>query len=84
MVVIFHGRASFDSFAFCIIGKAFYLKTHEMFGYFPNHREENVCTSIRVFFARGLEEAGDWVEVMWNFLIHLISQLGPVVLGVFK
>ena len=71
-LTFFHGRAFFDSFVPCIIGKAFYLETREVQGYFPNpDREEIVRTSIRVFFTRGFEDAGDWVEFMWNFFIHL-------------
>ena len=58
MVVIFQGRASLDSFVSCIIDKAFYLETHEMLGYSPNHREENVCTSVRVFLQEASRKQG--------------------------
>ena len=47
-LISFHGRASFDAFVPFIIGKASDLETHEVLGYFPNHREEIVCTGIRV------------------------------------
>lgn len=58
VVVIFDGRASFSSFVSCIIGEVFYLEAHEMLGYFPNHREENVCTSIRVFSQEASRKQG--------------------------
>ena len=56
-LTFFHGRAFFDSFVPCIIGKVFYLETHEVLGYFPNHREEIVCTSIFECFCKRLRKS---------------------------
>ena len=55
----------FDSFVPCIIGKASDLETHEdVLGYFPNHREETVCTGIRVLLQEASRTHGNWVDVI--------------------
>ena len=71
-LTLFHGRAFFHSFVPCIIGKASDLETHEdVLGYFLNHREEIVFTGIRVLLQEAPRKQRNWVDVIWNFLIHL-------------